>query len=170
MTKSAKIFQQLDECPIQAQLVNSLQLLDIVDHVIAQIGPSRLRMTSFSISEEALRHLAMAKRNGSVTEVQLALDFKATNKTVSLWYFIEAVCDRADLCENHSKIVLLESASGRRVAIMTSQNLTRGNRNESYIIAEDPRIFDRLSADLDDIINNKSISLYDLLCRTAEDD
>ena len=90
------------------------------------------------------------------------LDHKATNKTLKLWAFITQVIERTYLTDNHSKILLVKAESGQTVSVITSQNLTRGNRHESAFISTDRHIFDTLHAQVTDLIDNHSVPLYDL--------
>ena len=67
----------------------------------------------------------------SECNVQSALtneDFKATNKTLSLWRFISQVIESTYLADNHSKILLKQSESGHKVSIITPQTLPDGTR------------------------------------------
>jgi hypothetical protein len=118
--------------------------------------------TSFSISEEFLRRLFFIEKSGRVSEFNLVLDHKATNKTLKLWSFMTQVIERTYLTDNHSKILLVEADSGQTVAVVTSQNLTRGNRHESAFISTDKAIFDTLHSEVDDLIRNHSVPLNDL--------
>lgn len=83
-------------------------------------------------------------KDKKVSRINLVLDHKATNKTLKLWAFITQVIERTYLADNHSKILLVKSEAGDTVSVITSQNLTRGNRHESAFISTDKAIFDRL--------------------------
>ena len=125
------------EKPYQAYLSNALQVADILDWVLKQLGKSEVWQTSFSISEEFIRRLYFIyfiEKSGLVTKFNLVLDHKATNKTLKLWAFITQVIDTTYLADNHSKVLLVKSERGEMVSIITSQNLTRGNRCESAVI------------------------------------
>ena len=155
----------LDEMPTQAYLSNAVQLADILDWVLDQVGIAKIWQTSFSISEEFLRRLFFIEKKGNIKEFLLVLDHKATNKTLRLWAFITQVVERTYLADNHSKVLLIEAESGQNVAVITSQNLTRGNRYESAVITTDSNIFSRLKAEVSDLIRNHSVPLHDLFER-----
>lgn len=70
--------------------------------------------------------------------------------------------ERTYLADNHSKILLVKSEAGETVSVITSQNLTRGNRHESAFISTDPAIFATLKEQVDDLITNHSVPLHDL--------
>ena len=150
------------EKPYQAYLSNALQVADILDWVLKQLGKSEVWQTSFSISEEFIRRLYFIEKSGLVTKFNLVLDHKATNKTLKLWAFITQVIDTTYLADNHSKVLLVKSEHGEMVSIITSQNLTRGNRCESAVITTDQDIFGTLHSQIQDLITNHSVPLNDL--------
>ena len=162
-TSIEKIFRPLCEASVQSALSNEVQIADILEWVLEQVGKAEVWQTSFSISEEFLRRLYFITRDGSASAIHLVLDFKATNKTLSLWTFIEQVISTTHLADNHSKVLLIKSEAGDKVSIITSQNLTRGNRNESYIITTDEAVFDKFLSEVQDLIKNHAVPLSDIL-------
>lgn len=158
----ADILMPLSEAPSQAYLSNAVQVADLLEWILEQVGTAKVWQTSFSISEEFLRRLFFIEKSGRVSEFNLVLDHKATNKTLKLWSFMTQVIERTYLTDNHSKILLVEADSGQTVAVVTSQNLTRGNRHESAFISTDKAIFDTLHSEVDDLIRNHSVPLGDL--------
>lgn len=162
-TSIEKIFRPLCEASVQSALSNEVQIADILEWVLEQVGKAEVWQTSFSISEEFLRRLYFITRDGSASAIHLVLDFKATNKTLSLWTFIEQVISTTHLADNHSKVLLIKSEAGDKVSIITSQNLTRGNRNESYIITTDEAVFDKFLNEVQDLFKNHAVPLSDIL-------
>lgn len=158
----SEILRPLEDAPFQAYLSNAVQVADILEWILEQTGTAEVWQTSFSISEEFLRRLFFLKRKRPISRFNLLLDHKATNKTVKLWSFIVQVVDCTFLADNHSKILLVKSANGATVSVVTSQNLTRGNRAESAFISTSPEIFVNLHAAVADIIENHSVPLNDL--------
>lgn len=105
-----EILKPLEICPEQAYLSSAIQVADILDWIIKQYGPVEVWQTSFSISEEFLRRLFFInKRSHGITQYRLILDFKATNKTLSLWPFICQTISDVFLADNHSKILLAQN-------------------------------------------------------------
>ena len=158
------------EKPYQAYLSNALQVADVLDWVLQQLGKSEVWQTSFSISEEFIRRLYFIEKSGLVTRFNLVLDHKATNKTLKLWAFITQVITTTYLADNHSKVLLVRSERGEVVSIITSQNLTRGNRSESAVVTTDPDIFATLQTQIQDLIRNHSVPLNDLFSRAIAAD
>ena len=164
----ADVVKPLAECPSQAYLSNAVQVADLLEWILEQVGTAKVWQTSFSISEEFLRRLFFIEKSGRVSEFNLVLDHKATNKTLKLWSFMTQVIERTYLTDNHSKILLVQAESGATVSVITSQNLTRGNRHESAFISTDPGIFATLHAEVTDLIDNHSVPLYDLFAQRIQ--
>jgi hypothetical protein len=157
-----EILRPLKDAPCQAYLSNAVQVADILEWILSQVGVAEIWQTSFSISEEFLRRLYFICKDKRVSRINLVLDHKATNKTLKLWAFISQVIERTYLADNHSKILLVKSQKGDMVSVVTSQNLTRGNRAESAFISTDPGIFATLFSQVNDLITNNSVPLNDL--------
>lgn len=155
----------LADTPNQAYLTNALQVADVLEWILSQVGKAKVWQTSFSISEEFLRRLFFIEKGEMVSEFNLVLDHKATNKTLKLWSFICQVMKRTYLADNHSKILLVESEAGDTISVVTSQNLTRGNRHESTFISTDKAIFAALHDAVTDLIRNHSVPLNDLFAQ-----
>ena len=157
-----EILRPVKDAPCQAYLSNAVQVADILEWILSQVGVAEIWQTSFSISEEFLRRLYFICKDKRVSRINLVLDHKATNKTLKLWAFISQVIERTYLADNHSKILLVKSQKGDMVSVVTSQNLTRGNRAESAFISTDPGIFATLFSQVNDLITNNSVPLNDL--------
>lgn len=137
-------------------------MADVLEWILTQVGAAEVWLTSFSVSEEFLRRLFFICKAGKVRRIHLILDHKATNKTLKLWLFLSQVIELTYLADNHSKILLVKGDNGQAVSVVTSQNLTRGNRAEAAFISTYP-LFDSLHSQIQDIIYNHSVPLHDLL-------
>ena len=169
--KVSKILRPLSEAPIQAYYDNTLQLIDVLEWTLMQVGRAKVWQTSFSMSIEFLSRLAQLKRHGKVdiTEHVLILDERTTLKTRKLWTFMSNVIPPVFMGRTHAKFALVEGENGMKVTILTSQNLTRGNRYESAVILCDDNVFDTLKRQMQEVINNKTISFNDYYRRQIED-
>lgn len=155
------VLKPLSDCPCQVYMGNLIQVPDIMDWALPQVGTAEVWLTSFSVSEEFLRRLFFLRQRRSVSQVHLVLDFKATQKTLKLLPFMRNAVNSVHLTDNHSKIMLIRGGNDI-LSVVTSQNLTRGNRIEAAVISTDSEIFNSLMAGVRDIITNKSVSLDDL--------
>ena len=96
-TTMADILKPLEQAPSQAYLSNAVQVADVLEWILEQVGTAKVWQTSFYISEEFLRRLFFIEKSGKVSEFNLVLDHKATNKTLKLWSFITQVIERTYL-------------------------------------------------------------------------
>ena len=79
MKQSADIsdfLKPLREKPYQAYLSNALQVADVLDWVLQQLGKSEVWQTSLSISEEFIRRLYFIEKSGLVTRFNVVLDLQ----------------------------------------------------------------------------------------------
>ena len=168
MKDSLKQLAPISERRTQAYFSNRVQLADLIEWVLEQTGPASLDISTFSTSESFLRRLFRLKQAGKVLNCRLIADVRAAKKTASLYTFMKSVCDAIFLCQNHSKVVLI-SPKGRNtpeglVAIVTSQNQTRGDRYEAGIITAEPDAIFPLMLALDAMAQN-SVSIDAILNR-----
>lgn len=149
----------------QAYMSNLLQVADILQWVLDQTGPASVKMASFSISEEFLRRLFFIEKSGLIKDIDIILDFKATNKTLILWPFIAQTVKNCYLASSHAKILLVGNEDWS-VSVVMSQNLTRGNRFESGFISTSPEVFSTLSGQVEYVIKNQSVPFHEVFSRT----
>lgn len=161
--------RQLSEAETQAYVSNTIQVADLLEWILEQTGPADVTVTTFSISEEFLRRIFNIRKKGKLRSLEIVLDFKATNKTLILWPFMAQTVERCFLTDNHSKVLLVSNDSFK-VAVVMSQNLTRGNRFEAGYITTDAFQFGRLETSINDIISNHSISFHEIFARTVGQD
>lgn len=118
-------------------------LHELIAHCIAFTGPADVRISSFSIGEEAIRSFLLLTDAGCVKSLKLLLDFSIQRRKFDLVLFAQACCADIRLYPNHSKVVLLNGA--RNACIVSSQNLTRNPRLEAGFVATSHYIFNCFS-------------------------
>ena len=169
MPDSLSSLKPLGSCPVQPYFAKDIQLAGLIEWAIDQIGRADISISTFSTSEEFLRRMHRMKKEGKVRHCELICDLRAARKTIALKHFMESTFDRVYLCQNHSKVVLLSSGSNR-VAIVTSQNQTRGDRYEAGIITSDSFTFSQLQAGLRECrINSIPINDFNVQPGTASE-
>lgn len=151
--EAAKRIKPVRECPLQAFVTDKFQLFDTIETVLKEVGPCQMIITSFSMSEEFIRKIYRFKEAGRIQGVTVIIDHKASAKVSKLLNFAGNVFDTVLLGSNHSKVVLLWNDHSQ-ISIITSQNLTRGNRQESTVITTDLQVFLDLAQDVAAITDN----------------
>lgn len=159
MRSVEEIFRPMKEACTQAAVTNETQISDIIRWALKQTGRAEVYQSSFSISEEYIRRMIRIKEEGLITGYHLLLDHKATLKTARLAKLIEHVAEETRLGSNHSKVVLIKPQEGERVVVISSQNLTRGNRTECYIVTKDEEVTESVEADLQRAFHEGSIDI-----------
>ncbi|WP_289764011.1 C4-dicarboxylate ABC transporter [uncultured Duncaniella sp.] len=153
LNSGTESLRPLEKCSVQPYFSNSLQLAGIIEWILQQSGPADIMISTFSTSEEFLRRISRLRNSGMVLSCSLFCDLRAARKTVALYHFICGVFDSVALCQNHSKVVLIYNDS-LRVAVVTSQNQTRGDRFEAGIITTDTLTFNNLRLGFDLLAEN----------------
>lgn len=156
----------------QCFLSDFVQVADILEWIVNQVGECTVIQSSFSVSDEFLRRLFFIRKKGKILNYQMILDHKATNKTIKLWPFMIQVVDDCLLADNHSKVMIVSPVDKDipGVVVISSQNLTRGNRFESSLISTDPFVFNSIFADVSDMAKNHSVPLHDLFAGIIDSD
>lgn len=151
----------LEKYPVQVYFSDSIQLAQVLEWVSAQIGPADVTISTFSTSEEFIRRLWRLKRQGLIKSCSMFCDLRAARKTIALAPFMQQVFDSVALCQNHSKVVLLSNHT-RCVAVVTSQNQTRGDRFECGVITTDTPTVNKLRLGFE-ALARKSLPLEHLI-------
>lgn len=167
MVDALSALRPLGICKVQPYFSREIQLADLIEWVINQIGRADIVISTFSTSEDFLRRLLRLKKSSKISSCELICDLRAARKTILLKPFMESEFDGVHLAQNHSKVVLL-SAAGNNVAIVTSQNQTRGDRYEAGIITTDPFTFSTLHAALKSCCEN-SVLISDFNVQSGTD-
>ena len=169
--KVNNVLRPLSEMPVQAYYNETLQLIDVLEWILRQVGRAKVWQTTFSMANEFLSRMYQLRKNGKVDVIEhvLVLDERTTLKTRKLWQFMQNVIPAVYMARTHAKLALVEGENGMKVTLLTSQNLTRGNRYESAVITCNEQVFDRLKSEMQEVINYKSKSFHELYRRTIED-
>lgn len=135
------MLQPIDRCPIQPYLGTGLHTLGLLGWLLKQTGPADVWVSTFSTSEAFLSGFYNLRQKGLVQSAYLLADFKAAHKTVLLSDLMRKCFNSVALAMNHSKLLLICNDT-YRIAVVTSQNQTYGDRIEATLIANSPAIFD----------------------------
>ena len=120
---------------MQVLITEHLQLGDVLTQILDITGPAELTISTFSSGEEFLRKLISLRKSQMVLRATLYTDFKAAEKTARTNTMVQNAFDALHLCPNHSKIMVVRGQRST-ITLFTSQNQTRGNRLESYVLIE----------------------------------
>ena len=96
------ILKPLADTPYQAYLSNAVQVADILEWIVRQVGVSEVWQTSFSISEEFLRRLFFLKKSCPISRFNLILDHLRKRLSFFEWFKMGVIASVIDIIDNHS--------------------------------------------------------------------
>lgn len=163
----ATIFRPLSSNGTQSYLGTGLHTLGLLTWILQQTGRADVYVSTFSTSEAFLNGFSNLKKEGWINHSMLLADLKASRKTLHLYKLMQTCFDSVYLGMNHSKIVLVQNDS-HFVSVISSQNLTYGDRAECTMVTTDLRVWCDLRAGLRDIVDTKTIQLNELFNRLAD--
>ncbi|MBR4553896.1 MAG: hypothetical protein IKO20_09315 [Bacteroidaceae bacterium] len=120
------------EC--QVFLTDAFQLGYVLEQLLSFTGKAKITASTFGNGEEFLRKLIILKGKGLIKESILYCDTKAAEKNAKMHPLLRSAYDKINFCDNHSKVIVIEGAFP--VVLLASQNQTRGNRLENYVIIQ----------------------------------
>lgn len=112
-------------------------LHDMVRHVLHVIGPARVWLSTWSVTEEPARQLIEMKVQGTILDMDLLLDHRTKGQCPAAHQLLDANVARIRLAHCHAKCVVLKNAQWS-VSISTTANLTINPRIEKYVISTHP--------------------------------
>lgn len=150
MRRNESLIQDPFSHPLQAFVSDGLQLGDVLERLLQFCGTSSVTVSTYSVGEEFLRRCHQLRKHGLVSRLLIIADTKAADKTARMNVMVRRVADEVRLCQNHSKVMLIDGAK-LQVLVLTSQNQTRGNRLENYTIIRDTAIISHIQESLTDL-------------------
>lgn len=130
----------------------SWSLYELIDYILDHVPPSHVTITSFSLSEDSIRHLLYLKEEGRILSLCGLFDPSLRKTKTPLLYFALDVFDTIRLSPNHSKVVLFDNPH-RPITLLASANLGRNKRMEVGVIDSDKKVFSFFLEQLNDAIN-----------------
>lgn len=103
-------------------------------------GPSKVWLSTFSISETAIRAFSFLIENKLILELHCLFDHTIKRHKLDLLYFASNIASTIKLCSNHSKIILIENDHWK-ITVVGSANMTPNVRKEAGVIFTQAHVF-----------------------------
>jgi len=118
--------------------VNSGQwsLHDLLTHALQFSGPAQVMVTSFSLSETAIRSFVHLMDSGLITRLDCLFDISTKRNKLELLMFAQNVSSKVYISSNHAKFIAIKTPDVC-VCINTSANLTVNRRHEAGVLVTD---------------------------------
>lgn len=112
---------------------------DLLGYLLKQTGPAKVWITSWSISEVAMRALVRLIDAGLITEVHALFDERAKIMFPEAYQMAKRNVADLKLTKIHAKCIVIMNDTWN-VSVVTSANFNTNRRIEAYVVCEDPVI------------------------------
>ena len=106
----------------------------LIELLLKHTGPANVRISSFSISEIAMRSLYSLCESGQITSLKCLFDLTVKRHRLGLLFFASNFATEIGLAKNHAKIILIQNHD-YSIVVVGSANLNLNDKNEAGIIA-----------------------------------
>lgn len=120
---------------------------DLMLYLVEITGPAEVWLSTFSISEAAVRAIHLALEDGYITNIHCLFDHTVSKHKLGLLYFTSNIATEVILTANHSKIMLIKNDRWK-VSVVGSANMTPNPRKEAGVIFTTESTFDFYHAHL----------------------
>ena len=124
---------------------------DLMIYLLEITGPAKVWLSTFSISEAAIRAILAATEKQLITEMHCLFDHTIKKHKLSLLYFAWSVIGDITITANHSKIMLIENDQWK-ITVIGSANMTPNPRKEAGVIFTVDKTFDQFKNHLEKAI------------------
>jgi hypothetical protein len=113
---------------------------ELLEYLLHLTGPAAVRITSFSITEIAIRSFLNLMENGRITSLECIFDLAVKRHRLGLLYFMNNVVSSIALTKNHSKLILVKN-SVWNVTVIGSANFNVNDKIETGVISTQREFF-----------------------------
>lgn len=110
-------------------------IYDLIEYLLLCSGKAHLKITSFSLSEEAIRKFIFFKEQELIDTAAFLFDHSTARNKLSLMLFISKSF-AVRLSNNHTKIILIRNDL-HHLVVSCSANLNQNLRHENGFISTD---------------------------------
>lgn len=110
---------------------------ELIAHLLEQTGPAKVRISSFSITETAIRSFLRFQESGLITSLTCLFDLSVKRYRVGLLFFASNVISEIGMTNIHAKMAFIENENWK-VIVITSANLNINDKKEAGVIISIP--------------------------------
>lgn len=108
-------------------------LHEMIEVILHKIGPSKLTLCTWKITEEPLRALVDLIHKGFITEINALFDYRIEETTPQAFQLALGMASKIKLGKVHAKVLVLENEK-YSISIIGSANLTTNPRIEAGVL------------------------------------
>lgn len=110
-----------------------------------ETGPAKVRISSFSITETAIRSFVRLQESGLITSLTCLFDLSVKRYRVGLLFFASNVISEIGMTNIHAKMAFIENENWK-VIVITSANLNINDKKEAGVIISIPYHYQNMLA------------------------
>jgi hypothetical protein len=107
--------------------------------LLEQTGQADVTISTYAISEQAARQLALRKDDGGIRNLAVLLDQRVDVRTAGSLQLVRNISDRLGMTECHAKVTLIEGAE-RQFAVIGSANYSENKRWECGLVTSNAAV------------------------------
>lgn len=113
---------------------------ELLEWLLQTTGPAAVHISSFSISEVAIRSFFRLMESNTILQLECLFDLSVKRHKLGLLHFANNIASSIAISKNHAKFILLKNENWQLV-VMGTANFQVNDKNEVGIISTDPVLF-----------------------------
>lgn len=113
----------------------------LLEYLVLKTGPAKVSISSFSITEVAIRTFLNLKDAGLIQRLDCLFDFTVKQHKAGLLFFTSNVADSISISKCHAKLILIENDMFS-LTVVGSPNFNVNDKKEVMVIHSDRWFFD----------------------------
>jgi hypothetical protein len=113
----------------------------LLEYLLRVSGPASVWISSFSITETAIRSFLQLQEKGLIQELHCLFDFTVKRHKIGLLFFLHNVVTDVVVTKCHAKLILIENEN-YTIAVVGSANFNINDKKEVAIIHFEKWFFD----------------------------
>lgn len=113
----------------------------LLEYLLGISGPAKVWISSFSITEVAIRTFLKLQETGQIAELQCLFDLTVKHHKAGLLFFANNVVTRIAVAKCHAKLILIENDK-MQITVVGSANFNINDKKEVAVIHMERWFFD----------------------------
>ena len=127
-------------------------MYNLLGYLLKCSGKAKLGISTFTISEAAIRVLFNCIEGKLISEINCLFDHSVRKNRMDQLRFANSIINGIYLNNNHAKLLLIENESWK-IVVNGSANMTSNFRIEAGIICTMPEVYYKYKLKFDEILN-----------------
>jgi hypothetical protein len=129
---------------------------EVILHILELIGPAKMYLTTWTVTEDPMRALFQGINSGMVTELYCVLDYRIEKRKAEAFQLAKVNASKIKLTKCHAKVTVLQNEEWS-VSIVSSANLSANPRIEAGVICTDKASAEFHKGWIMDLINENEV-------------